>query len=232
MATAIDPCAPPPPRCRDRIIPPFKPGISTRRIPLCASAGCDCDQQGMGEWYVTYRNTLDRTQWIKGWAITQLFTRGQVECADSPVGARTPPPGEPLSGATPAGKRSGGWWADSFRGGARNPTTGTNRQFRSGSLLWTLKWSRVTNRTLMNAKAYAEDALSYLVAWGICSRIEINASYVSRNVMRLAIRLFGPGVSTSVVLEGTAGHPDATYLWKVENESGAGPWRMETRTRM
>src|SRR5215467_8860602 len=138
MAT-IDPCAPPAPRCRDRISPPFKPGIATRRIPVCSPVFCEGLQPGEPNWFVNAFGTLDRTNWIKGWVASQLFTRGQVECVDSPMQ-----------------KRSGGWWADSFRS-----TQG--RMFHSGSLLWTLQWSRVTNKTLTDAKQMAYDAVNHLL---------------------------------------------------------------------
>ena len=128
----VDPCAPEPPRCRAPISQPFRPGISTRSSPRCDGEICNLFSCGGGNWRVTNSGTLDRTRWIEGWIITQLTTRGEIDCDQHPLG-----------------KRDGGWWADAFR---------TDR-FRSGSKLWALQWARDLNQTLLTAKEYAYEAL-------------------------------------------------------------------------
>jgi|SRR5215510_9983500 len=192
-------CAPPPPRCRTRNYPPFRPPIASRRIPLCRPPNCEGLEEGEPHLHVNRMATLDRIEWIKGWVIVQLFTRGQVECDEDPPHFYGHP-------------RLGGWWADAFRGG--ESVTARGAAFRSGSKLWTLRWSFVTNDTLIKAKEFAYDAINYLVAWGIASKIEINPWYISRQVMRLDILVRGPGgVNTAVTVQGTA-MPDSTYLWE------------------
>src|SRR6516165_8125229 len=68
-------------RCVQMIQSPFMPGISVRHSPDCDDNICgqifQCDG---GNWRVTGQNTLDRSRWLEGWAITQLLTRGFVDC--------------------------------------------------------------------------------------------------------------------------------------------------------
>lgn len=186
-------CAPPPPVCRTTIYPSFQTPISARRIPECSPP--DCPQECTGgnpAVRSTSLGTLDREKFLEGWITSQLFTRGQVECHEHPLG-----------------KRDGGWWADAFRphvGGGGN-------DFKSGSKLWALKWGRVSNELLLQAKQWTLEALSYLVDWGIVSDLNVVALYVSSNVMKISIKITGPGVSRAFVYEGTA-MPDATWLWE------------------
>ncbi len=183
-------CAPPPARCK-KPISTFKiPGISTRRIPLCAPSNCEGCQPGVGEWYLNRQGTLDRTHWIEGWVATQLFSRGLALCDENPLG-----------------KRSGGWWADSFR----------SDNFKSGSTLWMLRWKSVSNQTLIDAKTIALDALQPLIAWGIASNIIVTPTYVTRQVMQLKIVVQGPGDSKQAIAITGQAMPDQTYLWQVVN---------------
>jgi phage gp46-like protein len=181
----IDPCAPPAPRCIAPIEQPFKPGFSTRPSPRCDGTICNLLSCGGGNWRVTSAGTLDRSRWIEGWIVTQLLTRGEVSCDEHPLG-----------------QREGGWWADAFRTDA----------FKSGSKLWSLQWAPVDNNTLMMAKQYATEALSYLLSWGIVSKLIVEPVYVSRQVMHLRISITGPGVSSNFVLEGQA-MARADWLW-------------------
>jgi phage gp46-like protein len=143
---------------------------------------------GVGEWYVNGQNTLDRTDWIRGWVASQLFSRGLAECVDNPLQ-----------------QRRGGWWADAFR----------TQKFSSGSLLWTLKWARVNNETLIKARDYAYEAIGALIGWGVCSKIKIVASYINPKVLHLDITLFGPGDSTMSLRVSGSAMPDFTVLWQV-----------------
>jgi len=194
-----DSCSPPLPPCRTRNYPLFQPPISSRRIPLCRPPNCEGIQEGEPNLNVNRMGTLDRSDWLRGWVIAQLFTRGQVECDETPPHI---PRGHP---------RLGGWWADAFRGD--QAVTGRGSVFRSGSKLWTLQWSHVTNETLMLAKEFALEAIGYLLGWGIVSKIEVTPWYISRRVMRLDILLRGPGgADVNVTVQGTS-MPDARYLW-------------------
>jgi phage gp46-like protein len=180
-------CAPVAPRCRTRNYPLFQTPISTRRVPECSPPTCPTEcTGGNGALNVTNLGTLDREKWIEGWITQQLFTRGQIECEEHPLG-----------------KRDGGWWADSYR----------SDQFKSGSKLWALKWSRVTNEALVTAKQYTMEALSYLLNWGLVSTLTVTPMYVSHNVMHILIKITGPGTSRQLVFEGTA-MPNSTWLWE------------------
>lgn len=191
-------CEPEPQRCRTATFPVFQPPISSRRIPLCRPANCENIQEGEPNLNVTGAGTLDRRDWLRGWVMTQLFTRGQIECTDAP----------PFIDHS----RAGGWWADAFRSGEY--VGGRGSAFVSGSKLWSLQWNHVNNQTLMMARQFALEAISYLLSWGIASKIDVAPWYISRNVMRLEILLKGPGLGTeSIVVQGAA-LPDSTYLWE------------------
>jgi len=191
-------CGPEPPPCRTRNYPLFHPPIASRRIPLCRPPNCEAIQEGEPNLHVNTFGTLDRVDWLRGWIIVQLFTRGQVECDETPPRIRGHP-------------RLGGWWADAFRG--NQSVTGRGSAFRSGSKLWTLQWSHVTNETLMLAKEFALEAISYLLSWGIASKIDITPWYISRRVMRLDIVVTGPGgIDVNVTVQGAV-MPDSRYLW-------------------
>lgn len=181
---AVDLCAPPPPRCGSRYTESLSPGAAARRIPSCSDWHCGL-QMGDPNWRVLHTGTLDRARWIEGWIVTQLFTRGLVECDEHPLK-----------------ERGGGWWADAFR---------TNN-FKSGSKLWSLQWAQINNDALLMAKQYATEALSYLLQIGYATRLDIKPTYVSRFVMLLAINVHGPGyASATVSAEGRV--INGNWLW-------------------
>ena len=188
-------CTPPPPdRCRNINYPLFQTPISSRRVPECSPPPCPTECIGGNpNLHMTVFGTLDRSKWIEGWITSQLFTRGQIECEEHPLG-----------------KRDGGWWADAFR----------SDRFKSGSKLWALKWSIANNEALISARQYATEALNYLVAWGIVATLEVRSRYMSRSVMLLSVKITGPGISRELVFQGTA-MPDATWLWEEYRPGGA-----------
>jgi phage gp46-like protein len=197
--------------------PPFMPGISVRHSPSCADHICNtvfnCDD---GNWRITRNGTLDRTKWIEGWVMTQLLTRGFVDCEEHPLG-----------------KRGGGWWADAFRGptGPTGAGAGAGVGFISGSKLWALNWGGghvpgpgrgATNDLLLMAEQYASEALRPLSRWGIIRTMNVKAIYLTRAIngsgfpgaiMHLRISLVGPGVNYHGSFEGTQ-MPDMLWLWK------------------
>ena len=65
---------------------------------------------------------------------------------------------------------------------------------------------------MSKAPDFASRKPGYAAAWGIASRIGISATYVSRQVMQLAISVTGPGTSAAAV-QGTA-MPDSGWLWR------------------
>lgn len=187
MASPYDPCAPAPPRCPTVERTLFQPGISVRHTPVCPGDLCYLEGCGGGNWRVV-RGTLDRSRWIEGWIMSQLMTRGEVSCDEHPLKVR-----------------DGGWWFDAFR----------PDNFKSGSKLWALNWARVNPETLMLAKQWAEEALQYLIQWGIASSIAVDTRWICVRpaVIKLSVHARGPGIASDVTVQGTA-MPDSTYLWK------------------
>lgn len=185
-----NPCDPTPSDpCRSPIYPLFNTGIAVRQIPLCSEGPfCECPVPSVARYRIDASGTLDRSNWIEGWIIGQLSTRAEVTCEEHSLQ-----------------KRGGGWWADSFR----RPVG----QFISGSKLWALQWSFVTNEALIMAKQYASQALQYLLAWGIASSLKIETSYVSKQCMRLHITVIGPGLNTQTVIIDGQAMPNAGWLW-------------------
>src|SRR5262249_39501026 len=187
---------------------PFLPGISVRHSPSCSDHICNtvfsCD---FGNWRITNEGTLDRAKWIEGWIMTQLLTRGFVDCDEHPLG-----------------KRGGGWWADTFRE-AQTVGAGTGRTgFRSGSKLWSLQWRHggATNDLLLRTESYAIEALRPLSQWGIISSLSVKAVYLTRAingsgfpgaVIHLRISIKGPGVTNTYTFEGSQ-MPNFEWLWR------------------
>lgn len=164
----------------------FRSGIATQLIAGC-STYCDVGQTATPGWRIVPGRTLDTRDWIKGWIVNQLSTRAVVECDETPLQIKT-----------------GGWWADAFRGSV---------VFVSGSKLWSLQWSKSITETLIMAQRYAEDALHYLVSWKIAESVTVDVAYVSKNVLTLAVTVKGPNVDTTVTLAGQQ-LPDFGWLWQ------------------
>lgn len=71
-----------------------------------------------------------------------------------------------------------GWWADVATADAR-PV---------GSKLWTLARAKLTQQTLLDAQAFAQEALAWLVSMGIAQRVQITPSQKhSTLALRIAI---------------------------------------------
>ena len=77
-----------------------------------------------------------------------------------------------------------GWWGDDFP--ARSSTRG-----ETGSLLWLLARSKITQATINRAREYTLAALQWLLADGIASRIDVQveAQNEAEQRQRLAIRV-------------------------------------------
>jgi len=211
-------CEPSDDRCERAISPQKLPGISVRHTPSCAGDLCSlfgCSNGG--NWRLTRDGTLDRAEWIKGWIMTQLLTRGYVSCEEHPLG-----------------KRGGGWWADVFRGAQ------TQASFRSGSKLWALQWMHggATATLVQYARQYAQQALQPLLTWGLVSSLNVDAFYISRGpiagrvshvvspgggshdradplgaIIQLKINVSGPGMQSSYSIAGSR-MPNSIWLWR------------------
>lgn len=73
-----------------------------------------------------------------------------------------------------------GWWGDDF------PATEARRG-DTGSLLWLLARSKITQATINRAREYARAALAWLLADGIASRLDVQVE--AQDGQRLAIRV-------------------------------------------
>jgi phage gp46-like protein len=83
--------------------------------------------------------------------------------------------------AVPAGQSRMGWYGDPD----------------FGSRLWLLRWRKLTTETLADARAYAEEALAWLVPAGILASVQASASVL-------------PGVRGAMALDITIRRPEAT----------------------
>lgn len=76
-----------------------------------------------------------------------------------------------------------GWWGDAY------PVVEGDS---FGSRLWLLRASKQLQQSLNDAKAYAEEALAWLVTDGAASKVEVD-TYVARfEVMGMAVRIYRP----------------------------------------
>jgi phage gp46-like protein len=83
-----------------------------------------------------------------------------------------------------------GWWGDAFA---------TVRGDEIGSRLWLLNRSKEQQAVLLEAKALAEEALSWLVEDGLARSVEVIPSVPRREVLGLEVRISRPdGTATTL----------------------------------
>lgn len=82
--------------------------------------------------------------------------------------------------ALPAELRMG-WWGDNFA---------TVQNDRIGSRLWLLGRSKLLADTVAQAKAYAEEALQWLIDDGVAARIDVEAERMGQEGLALACRIY------------------------------------------
>ena len=80
----------------------------------------------------------------------------------------------------PADRRHG-WWGDSYA---------TAQGDRIGSRLWLLSRAKLTLETIARARHYGEEALAWLVADGVASRIEVAAERLGLDGLALSCRIW------------------------------------------
>ena len=81
-----------------------------------------------------------------------------------------------------------GWWGDAF-------ADDSGDQF--GSKLWLLSRSKMTADGLRRAKAYAEDALAWMVTDGVASSVEVEATSGDSGRLDLAVTVVKPDGKTA-----------------------------------
>lgn len=73
----------------------------------------------------------------------------------------------------------GGWWADAY----------AEDGDQIGSRLWLLERSLVVSETINQAREYAEEALSWMVADGLASKVTVVAARVGRDILGMEIQI-------------------------------------------
>lgn len=98
-----------------------------------------------------------------------------------------------------AGGDRRGWWGDAYARELR-PDAGTARDVnRIGSLLWLLSRSKITGRTLTQAKQACEEALDWLVRDGVASavrvviEVQVRTGQQTPDLMAIAVEIDRPG---------------------------------------
>ncbi len=76
-----------------------------------------------------------------------------------------------------------GWWGDTYA-----QVSGD----LMGSRLWLLRRSKQTTQTLSAAREYVAEALSWLVADGVASSIDVQTSVASASVMGIVVTITKP----------------------------------------
>lgn len=74
-----------------------------------------------------------------------------------------------------------GWWGDTW------PAVQNDR---TGSRLYLLRRSKLTNKTPQLARDYAREALAWMVEDGVASRLDINAVRTGTDSLTLAITIY------------------------------------------
>lgn len=87
------------------------------------------------------------------------------------------------SDALPAPGDVRGWWADAFAARVGD---------RFGSRLWLLGRRKQLPSVLVEAKGYAEEALAWLIADGVASRVEVEAFIPRDEVLGLNVAITRP----------------------------------------
>ena len=83
-----------------------------------------------------------------------------------------------------------GWWADAY------PVVDGDR---FGSRLWLLRASKQLQQSLNDAKAYAEEALAWLIEDGAAKAVEVETFVVRDEVMGMIVRITRPDGSTTPI---------------------------------
>jgi len=83
----------------------------------------------------------------------------------------------------------GGWWGDTY-------LSGTNDKY--GSRLWLLNRSKHTQQVLNLARAYALEAVQWLIDDGVAQAVEVDAEAVRNNVLGISVAVVKPNEKVDV----------------------------------
>lgn len=76
-----------------------------------------------------------------------------------------------------------GWWGDAFA---------ADEGDRIGSRLWLLSREKVLARVLVRARDYAREALAWLIADGVVSKIEVDVELRGRDQLAIGVAITRP----------------------------------------
>jgi phage gp46-like protein len=144
--------------------------------PLPPPGGLPQGGQG-GDIWILWDNTQGLGDW--GLAVGDVLTGQDLEtaCLTSLFSdALATPDFIPTDGTTD--RR--GWWADTYL------------DIPLGSNLWQLDRSKTTRAALGTARAYAQNALNWLILDGVAAEITVNATWLSTTMIGLAIAITEP----------------------------------------
>jgi phage gp46-like protein len=96
-----------------------------------------------------------------------------------------------------------GWWYDSFRA----------EKFVSGSKLWTLRNERSARTVAVTARLYIEQALSYLVTWGVADKVIVTVDVVDSINLSINIQILSPTSQVADVAAKAANLPGMGWVW-------------------
>lgn len=86
-----------------------------------------------------------------------------------------------------------GWWGDAYP-----PVTGDH----FGSRLWLLRASKQLQESLNAARDYATEALAWLIADGVASKVEVETFIPRDEVLGMTVRIYRPdGTATPIRFE-------------------------------
>ena len=110
---------------------------------------------------------LERDDGLESAVIVSLFTDARCRPEELPLG-------EP-------DRR--GYWADAYA---------MQEGDQTGSLLWLLRREKTINAVLNRARDYARQALQWMIDDRVAAAVEVNAEYLRRGVMGLAVSIYRP----------------------------------------
>lgn len=144
-------------------------GVSESANPWAASATGETVDLGTGSlellsWDAGASSStpLEQLLWIS------LFTDRAAEPGDT----------LPDDGADPVYR--GGWWGDTYADDGR----------KIGSRLWLLRNQPITDELAVKAKAYADEALAWLVEDGVVARVVTTAQRIGTNALGIGVTLY------------------------------------------
>lgn len=134
--------------------------------------------------YRVVNGTLDWRDYVTGWVLNQL----SMEARDDDKG--------------PLDRR--GWWFDSYR----------VDRFVSGSKLWTLRTERSARTVAITARLYIEQALSYLVKWGVADKVVVTVDVIDSTNLMIDIKVYSPTRQVADVAAKAANLPGMGWVWR------------------